>query len=292
MKNILITLLCGFALTAPLAQAQTIVDNFLTGGAPNYDTAAIVGQNPTVTGFTGAWATPGSSTAAISATGLTYSTVASAGGSVLFPATLPAAPNAGRVTRDLTTAINTNSDTTVYMSFMMENSLANDTTQYRAFELNTVGGGDATRTFRLGLGSLDADFGTTNYGFRVNNNPLVAAERANLNISNTATNFFVVKFTLSSTALNDSVTVWANPTNLGSESLSGPGDSITGFTFSGNMERVQLASFNVGGSMGFDEFRIGDSWQAVTTVPEPSTSALIAISLAALTILRRRRARA
>jgi hypothetical protein len=294
MKNILITLLCGSALTAPLAQAQTIVDNFLTGGS-DYGLAKIQGQNPTVTGFSGAWysANTDATGPSISSTNLSFSnssgTVATAGGSVFIGSGLGVA---GRVNRNLATPIGLDSDTTVYISLMMQNSLTSNTSQYRAFELNRASidnNDDSNRILQLGLSN--GDFGTTNYGFRINNNNSL---RGNFGISNTNTNFFVIKLTLSSTALSDSITVWANPTNLSSETLSGSGVGFSGLTLSntGNsIGRIQFAGFTAG-TTNFDAVRIGDSWQAVTTIPEPSTWALIAISLTALTILRRRRARA
>lgn len=57
----------------PGAIGQTVVVNFLTGGSPNYSSGNSVGQNATVTGFTGAWGTPGTSNGTISATNLTFS---------------------------------------------------------------------------------------------------------------------------------------------------------------------------------------------------------------------------
>jgi len=294
VKNISLALLCCSALAAPLLQAQIIVDNFLTGGS-DYSLAKIEGQNPTVTGFSGAWysANTEGTGPSISSTNLSFSnssgTVETAGGSVFIGS---GSGVGGRVNRNLTTPISLDSNTTIYISIMMQNSLPADVTQYRAFELNrasTNNNDDPNRILQLGLSN--GDFGTTNYGFRVNNSN---SFQGNLGISNTDTNFFVIKLTLSSTALNDSITVWANPSNLGSEFLSGAGVGFSGITLSndGNsIGRIQFAGFTAG-TTHFDAVRIGDSWQAVTTIPEPSTWALLAISLTTITLLRRRRARA
>jgi hypothetical protein len=264
-------------------QAQVITDSFLTGGS-NYSTGNITGQNPTVTGFTGAWGAGSVTTASVNATGLTYSNasgaVATEGGSVFIGT---AGQNAGRVFRELSSPINVNSDSVVYMSVLMQNSLTNNTTQYRAFELSTLSGPDTTRTLQLGLSS--ADFGTVNYGFRLNNNSTFSGD---LGFSNTATNFFVIKLSLSSTAGNDSITIWGNPSDLSDESLSGSGAGFSGITLNNNIETVRFSGFGPGSTF-FDEVRIGSSWQEVTTVPEPSTWALLGVAgLAVLAFARRR----
>lgn len=273
--------LTGFII--PKVQSQLIQENFLTG-AGNYSTGSVVGQNPTVPGFSGAWATPGTSTASISSTNLTYSnpsgTVSSAGGSLFIDAT------GGRVFRNLSSTVDVNSNTTIYVSLMMQNSLTGNATQYRAFELkDSSASGDAGRILQLGFSN--SDFGTLNYGFRVNNSNSL---QGNLGISNTSTNFFVIKLTLSSTPNQDAVTIWANPTNLGSEALSGPGVTLTGFSFANNFSRVQFSGFTAG-TTNFDALRIGDSWQTVSTIPEPSTWVLLAASLTGLVVMRRRRRR-
>lgn len=271
------------ASTAPIVSAQLITDSFLTGGS-NYSTGNITGQNPEVAGFTGAWAASSNTTASVNPANLSFSnssgSVATSGGSVFIG---NGTGNTGRVFRGLTTPIDRNSGSTVYMSVMMQNSLTSNTTQYRAFELSTLTGNDGNRTLQVGLSN--ADFGTLNYGFRVNNNNTL---RGDLGFSNSLTNFFVIKLVLSSTASGDSITVWGNPSDLGDESNSGAGVSVSGITLDNNIEAVRFAGF-AAGSTFFDEVRIGDSWTAVTTVPEPSTWALLGASTLAFVAFHRYR---
>ena len=269
------------------ASAQLIQDNFLTGGAPNYSIGVISNQNPTVTGWTGPWVAGSTTAASVTNINLSFSnasgSVATDGGSVYIGSGLNVA---GRVWRNLSSPIDVNSNSTVFMSFMMQNTLASSTNQYRAFELNITNatGSDSTRVFQLGLGQ--ADFGSSNnYGFRLNNS---ASLVGNLGAADTNVNFFVVKMVLSSTAGSDSVTVWRNPTDLSSELLSGSGVGFTNVTLANNIGRVQLAGFNAGETY-YDAMRIGSSWTDVTTIPEPSTVALLATGLTAAVLLRLRR---
>ena len=93
--------------------------------------------------------------------------------------------------------------------------------------------------------------------------------------------FFVIKFTLGHAALNDSVAMWRNTSDLPTESHSGAGFSVSAITLADKMDTVHFSRFTAGTTF-FDEVRIVDSWTMVTPVPEPSTWALRGSSALAL----------
>lgn len=276
---------------ASAAHAAVVFDSFLTGGVAasgQYNTGALIGQNPTLSGFSGAWATPSSATVTVGASSLAFSnssgSVNTAGGAVTV--------TTGRVMRDLGTVLNVQPTTpyTRYVSFLLQNSVSGDSAAYRAVEFFQAGStNQGTRTFQLGLSNTD--FGTLNYGFRLSNSD---ALRGNLGSANTGVNLFVVRFDFANG--NDTVTVWMNPSNLGSEAGAGAGVSVSGALLTSNIGRVSLASFGgTASTMGLDELRIGDTWSEVVNftaapIPEPSSfAALAGCAAVGCAMLRRRR---
>ena len=93
--------------------------------------------------------------------------------------------------------------------------------------------------------------------------------------------FFVIKFALSHTALNDSVAMWRNTSDLPTVPHSGAGFSASAITLADKIETVHFSRFTAGTTF-FDEVRIVDSGTMVTPVPEPSTWALRGSSALAL----------
>jgi len=93
--------------------------------------------------------------------------------------------------------------------------------------------------------------------------------------------FFVINFTLSHTALNDSVAMWRNTLDLPTESNSGAGFSVSAITLADKIKMVHFSRFTAGTTF-FDEVRIGDSWTVVTPVPEPWTGKPLRASALAL----------
>lgn len=140
---------------------------------------------------------------------------------------------------------------TLYLSFLMKI----DSNGFNALELHRVNSSDSNRRFFLGRHST-----TSTTDFSVNAN----GSTSTLGTLNTDTNLFVVKieFGAGTTAGNERVTVWRNPTDLSGEGSNTPAAILTNvpsFTF----DRMHLAGFSSGTSQ-FDEIRFGHAWSAVT----------------------------
>ena len=246
----------------------------------DYTAGVIVGQDPTIAGFTGAWYNNSNISAGGAGNALTYSGVASDNTGGAYNNS-----NGGRAGRNFTTMLGGNgvAGTNVYyISLMTKVSALN--AGYAAFELESQYG---NRNFQFGS---NADTGFLNWGMRVQTDALtfLTADSAVAPGAN-QTVFAVMKLTYSDVAGGDSVQLWINPTNLGSELLSTNSVSLTGFDFLHNSARdFQLAAWTTATS-SWDEVRLGTAWSDVTTVPEPTTWALLSLSLTGVMIFRRRR---
>ena len=245
-------------------------DPFAIGAAPEngeYTLGNLVGQDTSITSWAGPWAESfAAPSVQVLNTGLSYSngsgTVASTGGSV----NLLGAPGS-RDSRVLTTGFTNAFVGTVYMSFMIQ--LDDTSTTYRAFELHQGTADDGNRKLQIGTGEQGSPdffvrlFNENNFGFY-----------ADLGTSNTDVNFFVAKFVFGDTNDSDSLTLWLNPEDLGSEA--GSVADYTKNTFNLEFNRTTFAAFSGSGGATWDEVRLGDTFESVTTVPEPHTYALLA----------------
>ena len=225
------------------------------------------GQNPTIAGYVGAWADVafGNAEPAVEAGSLVYSgaNYSPGGGEKVGkgPDTAGiAAANCGRTERLLDSALVVTDSTTgtLYLSWLFqtgnENAAPNANT-YQVLGLwNGTGGTDGLRDFEAGIAA--SDFATGNYGFRVDNNT-----PANLNVAPDANvHLIVAKFTLSSVALSDSVTVWIDP-------VLGAGEPAGGVTVSGKnlaFDRLTLSDY-ASNSSYWDDIRWGSTFGSVTT---------------------------
>jgi hypothetical protein len=272
-----------FLVAVPASHAGLIAsDPFATGSTPangEYTETAVVPQNPTIAGFSGAWGTVYAGSPTVQSGSLSYSSpgyAAPTGGS----ATTAIDGRVGR-TFDGSNPFAVE-DNTVYISLLMQLSTSDN---YKAFELNS-GGGDGTRSLQLGA-TTSGDFPSGSaFGFRVNNTNSL---NGSLGAFDTAVHLFVVKFNLSSVSLGDSVTVWQDPTIVGSGDPTG-GVTVSGFNLVAT-DRLALANFG-SGTAAFDEIRMGTTFQSVTAVPEPSSAAVIFGGFCILLAVGRNRRRA
>lgn len=256
---------------APLQAAPTVEDSFETGGAPDYTEGSenLIGQGPTRIGFTGNWleAYEGAQSPDVFTPGLTYTdgtnSMTTAGGAVEY-----FGGGNGRAGRLLANPYTNSSDRTVYFAFLMQldSTVASD--NYRGLELHDGGFDDgAHRRFQIVTGEPGAAASDANYSLRLFNDTTNFS--ADLGAPDTDVNLFVVKIEFSADSNGDSISVWRNPSNLGSESSSGTADAtLSGFDFS--FDRVSLARFNAANGFALDEIRLGSTWSDVTTVLDAS----------------------
>ena len=274
-------------LTPSLAQAVVLShDSFSISGG--YTAGELPGQNPPVTGYTGAWTDIdfGDAEPGITAGSLNYSNglyLGSSGDKVSVASSTVggenAAGNSGRVFRVLDSSLVATSGTagTVYMSFLFQSGEeVNTPTIYQTLALYDTTTSDANRNFDIGLTTNGGQTGEA-YNFGVD-----GAYTSTGVAADTGVHLFVVKFDLSTAALGDSVTVWIDPT------LGGTGDPTGGITVTGKdltWNRLAFSDYDAN-SAAWDEIRWGTDFEAVT-VPEPA-SALLG-SFGVLALLRRRR---
>lgn len=102
---------------------------------------------------------------------------------------------------------------------------------------------------------------------------------------------------VSGSVQNDTASLWINPGSLGAGSA--PSATLSVSTTGINNDTQSFSSFRwspqgnatstlIPGSLIVDELRVGNSWADVTPVPEPSTFALVLISLVGGAFLIRR----
>ena len=256
-----------------LYSAITVEDSFLTGGS-DYVTGlgTLIGQGPTATGFTGNWlaAFGGADSPDVSNLGLTYSdgtnTLSAAGGSIEY-----SQGGNGRTGRFLANPITAATDGTVYFAFLMQLDSAAATDNYRGIEIHDGGFDDgANRQIQIVTGEPDAgNLGGENLALRLFNDS--TNFRADLGAADTDVNLFVVKLTLGDQANEDNISIWRNPSDISSESASGPA-TATFSNFDIQFDRFSLARFNSANGFVADEVRFGTTWSDVTTVEDANDS--------------------
>lgn len=219
------------------AQAAIIAYEGFSSGS--YTAGQLLNQNPTITGFSGAWSGDNTVYAGNSAVALSYAGVASDNSGGVYK---PTALGNGREARNFSTTLTGNN--VYYISLMMKNSAVGGA-DYRAFELGSVASGlnDSERILQVGANGDNGDSGV-NWGMRVNNN---ASLRGTTSVAAVAGNtvFAAIKLTFLSATNADSAQLWINPTNLSSEAGSTGSLTLSGFDFLANTAaNLRFASFN------------------------------------------------
>jgi hypothetical protein len=251
-------------------------DPYATGGG--YAIGELPLQNPAVTGYDGAWTEVdfGDAEPQVIAGSLTYANplyLGSTGDHVGKAADAAgiAQANSGRTYRKLAPAQVVADNTTGirYLSWLYRNGNENAVAQpyiHSVLSLyqNTGGanpaGDAARRTFEAGIS--DADFATTNFGFRYNDSQV-----GNLGVAvDGNVHLFVVKLDLSNTSGADTLTVWIDP-SLGSGDPTG-GSSLSGLDIA--FDSLAFSDY-ASNSVAWDEVRWGSSFDSVTLNPDPGT---------------------
>ncbi len=248
-------------------------DPFNTGV---YTTGSLATQNPTIAGYTDAWALTdgfGPVSPVVESTSLVYSNplyLGSSGGSVNTPADAEGIneTNAGRVGRLLEPQlVVTNTTTgTRYLSWLFRSGFENAAPNPQVYQtlalFNGALGADGNRDFEAGIAAGGGDFNTTNFAFKLDNSTGMVGD---LGVpSDGSVHLFVAKIELSDQFGGDTVTVWIDPT-LGS------GDPAGGVTVTGAdllWDRIALSDY-ASDSSHWDEIRWGSSFDSVTLNPNP-----------------------
>jgi uncharacterized repeat protein (TIGR03806 family) len=251
----------------PSARAALIThDFFLTGTSPGLgqytNGASIVGQNPTIAGFSNAWFAVASGNSVITNASLVYT-------NLLYPAATGGAYVAfgsnSRFARyfDSSNPFNTNATTTFYMSFLLRVTGYPSTNSYLAMDLYGGGFVDANnRAFQLGQSGYGDFTNSTIFAFRINNNNNFIG---NLGTLDTNVHLFLIKFALTTNALGDSVTAWKDPSLASLSNDPSGGVTLTGFDFR-PVDSIALAKYTTTtGTNNFDELRIGTTLADVLT---------------------------
>ena len=284
MKKLILSTL-GIAAIAVSANAQVIYDGFdYTPGSNNLN-----GQNGG-SGFSAAWS-DASTTDNISVTAgsLVPSATMRAGYSTSGNKTAsPTGAGANldfTATRQMTTSINLDATSTTYFSFLVLGdwtTVGNSrgfnvgfTSSATGLSTNAVTVKKAFNTTNLFAAVAGTETGTGISG-GINDNQVTFVV-GKLDTTNGADTLSLISYA-GGTETVAATETW-DISNVALGSLTG---SLSHFVFTGRVN-------DTGMFYNFDEIRVGSSWDAVT-VPEPTTWALLAGSLTALVVFRRRRA--
>ena len=298
---VVLVLVVGKSVSADVIAA----DGFVVGDG-GYATGNITGQNPTVTGFTGAWST-NTATIGVVATGLEYPGVNSEGGTARFTHTGDLSDNPRQAYRSLGSYDDTQD--AYYFSGLMsfDANFATDTDGYaRMGFVSGTSDDDDTSVFGVqwgfqgnGDGGVDAFVRVRDYlGGTAMNEYTIAEDIA------VGTHLFVVKLQPNSSGGSDAMSIWLDPADVSSEAAAGdatwsqstlawvPSDD-PGFSTGYLVDMLVLKSFSVGANavVGYDEARMGTAWDDGVSVPEPGSMILGLAGLVSVLVWPRLRRR-
>lgn len=266
MRKTFPLVLISLLLEASIAMATTLVyEPYPLGTSP---TGYVAGQshlqspNGSVQATDGTWAgsTTGTSTSYfVSSTGLQYANLAVQGGSITSSAWN---------THNARAFSETDRASEVYYSFLINVSSFKGSSIF----LGLANGSTYSTISGLRLDTVDSSTGKLS----VYSNGVVSA--VNTTISTNTTYLIVGKWAPGATS--DTTTLWINPV-VGEEE---PIVSSLSFT-AGKASGVARWYSYIGGtsttytSFAFDEFRVGTTWEDVTPIPEPATTAFVYLLL-------------
>jgi hypothetical protein len=289
--NLTRTLPCFLVFLALLAPGLVKAETLLTDHF-DYPTGDTLGSNGwTLIGGSGGASTP------VVAQNLSYSGFAESSGNAV-----QLRPNGQDWYRTYTTQDYTsNSTTSLYYSFLMRvDSLGSlDSTGGYFAGLGNASGASLAATvairlagdgFQLGIGKRDST-AIGNYSF------------SDTVLSLGQTILVVGSYNLVSGPVNnDFASLWIDPTGLGNlnppaatlnTALSGINDDVNSFSSFTLKPQGGNTSTQIPGSLIFDELRVGNSWDEVALVPEPSLTHMLMVGLLGSGVflwVRRRRA--
>ncbi len=305
-KFTVFTLMCLLLMGSATQATLLVYDGFVSGGAsPNaaageYETGTgysdddLIGQNPTISGTTGAWQNDGSGYDST----LYYGTQASqmdyvdgnghslvtTTGQLSLQRTAGSSTDDNNVYRDL--AIGNSLPTNMYISMLVRMTPGESFT----FRSASTDGG-ASRRFNFGIDNTGTTFVTNT----LNSN--IYLETGTATAAADVTHLLVVR--LRDTGFtNDETTLYLDPI-LSSEGVNTPdaevadGNSYVGGNGSWTLKDMYLRAVagDAGSSVIIDEIRFGTTWEDVTphVIPEPSSFILLTLALGLFGIFARKK---
>ena len=165
-----------------------------------------------------------------------------------------------------------------------------DDTLYLSFLARAVSDGRASEFAGLELYRDDAEVLLVGNSWASEKYSYAAMGSADINGAGTVdtnAHFFVIKIDYNGGA-NDNVTLFFDPDPSVAEG-SQPGGIQTSISGNASFDFIHLRAGNTDKPWEYDEIRLGTTWASVTPIPEPSQISLIAGSLVAFLLRRRRR---
>ncbi len=286
----------ALALSASTSVAQLIAyENFnTTAGANNIADSSGTGSS----GFSTNWTTIGDANGGnVINPGYTYTGLTTAGNRAqVFNSDAAATYFYRTLSTPFTVAAN--STGTVWGSFLIQGTAAASGGMAATIGFFDVAAPTASTTSGMTIGAVGSN---TNY--RVANRALDTSGSGSVLTTTTSAGTYqlaVFKFTIDTNAgANETISLWLNPNLALFNGTEGSlGTAALAAQSLGNMGIGAISSIAFGSNyvstgsptLGLDEIRLGSTLGSVVVIPEPSTWALLAGSLAALTVLRRRRA--
>jgi hypothetical protein len=305
-RSILLALALGCACPATLPATLIFNEEFQTGVGAYTAGANVQGQNPAVTGFTGAWAGSDTSSFQVSGTNVAMPGVTNGGGSLGMSTLAAASSRSDSRAVSAYTAAGTYWFSSVFTPDADAVNGANGSTMFVGFlsgALSTVSSGGSTAALWTSSNGADLEgfawgieAGSLRVRYQTGADTVATQNLGSLSLTAGSTYLLIAELQVN-TAGNDVLNLWVTSSAPGSQAglgaatatlstfdLVSTGDAIdTLVLFAGR-------SASTDGAVGWDAIRMGTQFSDLAIVPEPSAYLLLVLSATSWGLARRRRA--